>query len=198
MKKGFSLIELLVVFAIIALILGIAIPGFSNYNKNQMLKTAAYELKAVLREAQNASLQGKKETCKIGGCTQGSCSNNDTLIGHYVTFDLENNPGGYLMGIRCNADNPKDYSVKEVQLSNNGTVNAISIAYFLGETGTSKNLVTVMFKPVTGGVRFIFGLSDAPEETTPIDRLEVVLSNGSQDHAIIISSSGDIYETKDF
>lgn len=195
MRKGFSLIELLVVFAIIALILGIAIPGFSNYNKNQMLKTAAFDLKSVLREAQNASLQGKKETCKTEGCI--TCSENHTLIGHYVTFDKVNSRESYLMGIHCGIDNPLDYSIKEVQLSSAGIVYIKKIAYYSGLSEVPKDLMTVMFKPVNEGVGFISGRPvNSLEEIGLVDKLEIVLTNGSQDHAIIVSSSGDIYENK--
>lgn len=186
MKKGFSLIELLVVFAIIALILGIAIPGFSNYNKAQILKTAAYDLKAVLREAQNSSLQGKKE----GGCSQGG----HVLIGHYITFiDGET---GYSMNVLCDIGLRLDYPVKELKLSSNGTVYVERILAYYPSDVDEKTKATVMFKPVNEGVVFIDGDIENSEFVPALDRLEIVLSNGDSEHAVVISSSGDIYEQK--
>lgn len=63
MKKkqaGFSLIELLVVMAIGALIVGISAPAIRDYEKRQRLVESAQEVKTNLRKAQTLARTGKK------------------------------------------------------------------------------------------------------------------------------------------
>jgi type IV pilus assembly protein PilA len=43
-RKGFSLIEMIIVIAIIGIVATFAVPGFQNYARNQNLKTAAQEI----------------------------------------------------------------------------------------------------------------------------------------------------------
>lgn len=178
-RQGFSLIELLVVFAIIALILGVAVPGFTNYNRSQVLKTAAFDLKSILREAQNASLQGKKE---------GPCTASDTLIGHFITF----NDGAisYDYGISCGLLDP--YTIASYDFSHNDSVYIDDIK---DSAENSKSPVTVMFGPVNEGVRFIDGPPSGGINMN-VDYLKIILSNGVRGHAVYISSSGDIYEER--
>ena len=52
-RKGFTLMEMLIVLAVIVLILGVSIPFFSSFTKGAKLKTAAKDITAVLNTARN-------------------------------------------------------------------------------------------------------------------------------------------------
>lgn len=75
MKKGFTLIELIVAIGISLLAVGGLIVNYNNYNDNQRLKQAALTLKNNLRFAQTQAVSAKKPA---SGCTQ--------LVGYTVNF----------------------------------------------------------------------------------------------------------------
>lgn len=56
-QKGFTLLELMVVIALISMLLGIGSALFTHRGEQLALKMAAYQTAAVLQSAQNASLQ---------------------------------------------------------------------------------------------------------------------------------------------
>ena len=59
-KKGYSIIELLVVVVIMGFLAALVIPSFSNFQQDQDLKLSAEEMKANIRLAQSRSLSGSK------------------------------------------------------------------------------------------------------------------------------------------
>lgn len=59
-KTGYTLIELMVVISIIALLAGLGVAAYSNFNQTQTLKAAANDLKNNLRLAQNKALSQEK------------------------------------------------------------------------------------------------------------------------------------------
>lgn len=74
-KKSFTLMEMLVVLAVIALLLGVSIPFFSSFTKGAKLKTAAKDITAVLNTARSYAITYRKN--------------------YSVTFDYENRPHSY-------------------------------------------------------------------------------------------------------
>lgn len=66
-REGMTLIEVMMVIGIIGIMSAVSVTSYVTSKKNVELETAAEELIAVLREAQNYSLTGKEIT--------SSCSN---------------------------------------------------------------------------------------------------------------------------
>lgn len=93
MKKdclGFTLIEILVTIGVIALLSGIGLASYNQFNRKQILDQAAKTLKSDLRLAQSKALAGLKD-CTVGVCggTSGGCGNDGSeksLDGWFVSF----------------------------------------------------------------------------------------------------------------
>lgn len=75
-KKGFTIIELLVVTAISAILFAVAIAGFSSSNRRSELITAMEQFTADIRSAQKSASAGEK------ACPTAT----DTLTGYTVSF----------------------------------------------------------------------------------------------------------------
>ena len=63
-EKGFTLIELIVVIAIMGILVVMAVPSYTQYSKNQKLTDSASQLQTVLRQAQNNAQTGT--VCNTG------------------------------------------------------------------------------------------------------------------------------------
>lgn len=74
MRNGFTLIELVIVSAVIMFLTGGVISNFQGFNDREKVNQAMANLKQNLRVAQTKALSGEKPA----GCT--------TLIGYKVTF----------------------------------------------------------------------------------------------------------------
>lgn len=65
-RRGYTLIELIVVIAIVGLMVGASIAGFNTLNQRQTVGNGGRELTSVMRIAQQRALAGTKPA----GCTQ--------------------------------------------------------------------------------------------------------------------------------
>jgi general secretion pathway protein H len=65
LARGLTLLEILVVLALMAIIASIAIPVFSGGVSNTELRSAAREVAAGLRYARSEALAGKRETVVV-------------------------------------------------------------------------------------------------------------------------------------
>lgn len=91
MKKncpGFTLIEMLVVVAIIAFLVSLGISAYNQFNRRQIVTQAALDLKNNLRMAQNKAFSGEKT------CTPGA------LDGYEVYFSASS----YYYRAKCGGD----------------------------------------------------------------------------------------------
>lgn len=97
-KKGFTLLELLVVFVIIAIISTVSLAAFVSYNKIQTVKSAAFDVISLLQDAKSRTQSQVKPS--IVAC------NSNTLDGYEVricglTGSLCNTQNTYELYVRC-------------------------------------------------------------------------------------------------
>ncbi len=80
-QKGFTLIEMVVVFGVIAILSTVAIAGFVNYNRTQILQTGVSELSSTLNLAKSRAIsQTKPQECS-----------QQILNGYKVVLSVSNN-----------------------------------------------------------------------------------------------------------
>ncbi len=117
-ESGFTIIELIVVFSIIAILSVIGVAAFVNYSRIQTLESAASDLSSTLLVAKSRAISQVKPSSQIPQC-------NDTAIlnGYRVilcspsSFDVlctANN--SYVLAVRCSK---ADYKMKSSALPKN-------------------------------------------------------------------------------
>ena len=88
-NSGFTLIELMVTIAVLAIIVGIAAPSISNQLANQRVKSTASMLENALKESRNESIIRRQEVTlsyKNNGNNMGDITitdNNSNVISTY-------------------------------------------------------------------------------------------------------------------
>lgn len=110
---GFTLIELLVVFSLTAILSGIGIVSFSNYNKLQQLNQSANNVRLLINQARFNSLSVVKKSSDSSGVSQ-NCGNQQ-LIGYYV--EVINAASELRLYLDCNTLSPA--LIKAVALPKN-------------------------------------------------------------------------------
>ncbi|MFH1536801.1 MAG: prepilin-type N-terminal cleavage/methylation domain-containing protein, partial [Patescibacteria group bacterium] len=61
-NKGVSLVELLLVVALIAIIASLSVPFYRSFQIEEQLDTASKDILQVLREAQNKSITAQEDS----------------------------------------------------------------------------------------------------------------------------------------
>lgn len=82
MKLGFTLIEVLVAFSLIAVISALGFASFSSYSRRQIVYQAAEEFKEAVTIARFNAISNLRESCNTG----------DTLNNYTVNICVNNNP----------------------------------------------------------------------------------------------------------
>lgn len=126
---GFTLIELMVVFAIIGLIFTVGIGNYQRFNQKRVLEKAAQDLKTNLRLAQDKALAGEKPA---GWCN----ASGEHLKGYRLRFVSWFR---YLIEAACS--NEQFREVKSFYLPGNGNV------------ASSDEVVSVLFKVLGHGIQ---------------------------------------------
>ena len=60
-QRGFSLIELLVVVALVGILAAIAFPSFTDWRRNMEYKSAARDIASILRDARQRAISRNLE-----------------------------------------------------------------------------------------------------------------------------------------
>lgn len=92
MKRGYTLIELLIVIVIISLITGIGLATYRDYQRRQEVVNVARQLKSDIRLAQEYAQAGIKPS----GCGP------DALQGYAFRADPDQSPQSYYLTAYCN------------------------------------------------------------------------------------------------
>lgn len=82
-KKGFTLIEILVVFSIVAVLSGIGIASFASYSRTQQLNQTANNIKLLVNQARFNALSAVKTNKDQNGNTV-TCGN-ESFVGYSVS-----------------------------------------------------------------------------------------------------------------
>ncbi len=126
-RNGMTLIEVVVVIAIVGIMSSITITSFVTMRRDAALETAAEEVVAVLREAQNYSLTGKN-------LTSAACAT--------YTVDFTLGLGSFILnngGAPCTLN--QSYSLK-----NGVTVYSVTATKFTAPHATTEKSETVIQK----------------------------------------------------
>jgi prepilin-type N-terminal cleavage/methylation domain-containing protein len=124
-RKGFTLVELIVLIGIFAVLAGIAIPTFSNYVRNNRLASAVERMAADIQMARSMSIANGRVyrlTATAAGYTI-----TDPLSGEIITNEQYHN------SVSLVADMTSDFfpwgmaDVGVVVLSGNGNIRTIQI-----------------------------------------------------------------------
>jgi prepilin-type N-terminal cleavage/methylation domain-containing protein len=97
-NTGFTLIELVVVFTVMAILSTIGVASFVSYSRSQALDQAANDLVQALNTAKSLSASQLKSVSKNNVTLQ--CSN-QTLHGYGVQIIKNANPKYYALYIQC-------------------------------------------------------------------------------------------------
>lgn len=174
-RRGFSLIEILVVVAISSLLLGAAIPSFRSFQATQDLEQAKQTLETNLRFAHSQALGGIKSGAN---CTTGSPP--PPLLGWFIR---STDPFTYGIFVRCENQDPQLY--RSVSLPP-GVILAIT------------NGVDIIFQPNNQDVLFGNAGSGASPIIPDISITEGVITVSSagvgRAFEVHVRLTGDIFE----
>ena len=95
MGRGFTLIELMIVIAILAILSTVAIPGFRDVIKNNRLATQANHVVAALGLARSEAMKrGRPVTVCASNRTQSACALGRNWSNGYLVWTDVDNSGG--------------------------------------------------------------------------------------------------------
>ena len=80
MNKGFTLVEIMIVVAIIAILAAVAIPNFINYRKQSQATACVANLKQIQSAKEQFLMQGKNGTGQNGAVAEGDLWGDNTKL----------------------------------------------------------------------------------------------------------------------
>lgn len=133
-SAGFTLLELIIVFTVIAILSTIGIASFVDYSRVQVVQSATSDLESTINMAKSRALSQTKPF----GCES------QVLQGYEVDLDTVNNPNSYTIWAVCS-----DSLVNPFSSTTNKIVLPTSISFDISKTTT----LSIFFPIIKGGVR---------------------------------------------
>ncbi|MBN7795689.1 GspH/FimT family pseudopilin [Parahaliea mediterranea] len=85
-RQGFTLIELMIVLAVLAVLLLVAAPGFQELIRNNRMVSEVYALRAILNNARSEALARRAPVVVCPTVDGTACNNTDAWNRGYMTF----------------------------------------------------------------------------------------------------------------
>lgn len=150
--RGFTLIEILVVIAVILIILAFSYAGYATLNQRQRLISAGQNMKNILRDAQSRAYNSEVD-CTVCDC---SVSSPQILAGWYVDFTNNIYYGKCGLDTKFNQMSfnlPSDISI----VTNPATINQL---YFLhNPPSASDDVIVCLYRNSQEGIYYVIKVS---------------------------------------
>ncbi|MBP9816571.1 MAG: type II secretion system protein [Candidatus Pacebacteria bacterium] len=211
-QRGFTLVEMLVVLAIIVIITGIALVGQSTFNRSLILTDTAYTVALSIRESQSLGLSSRKvvdtliQNAGYGVYftpgtsyvqyadiypTKPGDDLNDKCAGHEADTGPESRPGN------CKYDSGQDTIIKTYRFDRGFTVSRFcgesegGIDYCSsGGEGTISGLSIVFLRPNTESS--IIGIRSGGEVELVDAEIFIQSADGQALRAVCVSKVGQV------
>ncbi len=112
-EKGFTVIELLVVFSLTAVVSSLGIVSFVSYSRTQQLVQSANQTKLLIQEAKFSALSSVKPSNTPDG-SASNCTSGVSLLGYRVT--VNEGTGNLDLSLLCS--NGQATAIKTIELPN--------------------------------------------------------------------------------
>ncbi|GEM_PF-1331268 len=186
--KGFTLVELMVVVAIVAGLAGMVIPKFLNYNRSQELESSASDLQSAVRKTQNNAGSGVV------------CSANKSSGTWYLKFISDNS---YKIETACansnvEAGTPTPTPPQSLSYQFKEGIKVESIDIITGSStctteGRDASGFGIEFTTITGAGKLLSGDVSCPVNESLTSRMTVKLTSGEESKLVVIEKGGSVY-----
>lgn len=89
-NRGFSALELVITMALVAILLGLGVPGFRTYLQNQRIRSTTASLHAELSLARNEAINSNQHVIACPGHSQTGCAGDSNWHAGWLIFIDEN------------------------------------------------------------------------------------------------------------
>ena len=90
-RRGFTIIEILVVFALVAILSGVGLVSFVTYSRSQQLNQTANDMKLMISQARSSAQSTVKTNTDMNGdkvdCYNQPDGQYETLVGYSIVVD---------------------------------------------------------------------------------------------------------------
>lgn len=160
-KRGFSLIELMVVVSLFGIAASLITASYLTFERNQRVRSAAEQLKSDLRLVQNKATSGDKGP-QAGNPSDTVCPKDSILGGWYLYANADINIGSitsYKFGGVCvTALSEVVFLEKTINLPADTKINRIFY-----NAGDLNQPTTFFFRPLNSGVTYHNGVFAPPD-----------------------------------